>query len=132
MSSDPGDLILDPTCGSGTTAVMAEHWGRRWITVDTSRVALALTRQRLIAARLPYYRLADAVTRDLRRGFSYRTVPHVMLKSIANNSDLREGMARSAIDAVVRKHAEQEALYDQPETDSSIVRVSGPFTVESL
>ncbi|MGO8038272.1 site-specific DNA-methyltransferase [Rhizobium leguminosarum] len=105
MATDPGDLVLDPTCGSGTTAFVAEQWGRRWITMDTSRVALALARTRLMAARYPWYLLADsregrmkeaALTRrpqpdmqarnDIRQGFVYERVPHITLKSIANNT----------------------------------------------
>ena len=104
MATDPGDLVLDPTCGSGTTAYVAEQWGRRWITIDTSRVALALARTRLMAARYPWYLLADSregrakeaeltkrppadtpVRNDLRQGFVYERVPHITLKSIANN-----------------------------------------------
>ena len=107
MASDPGDLVLDPTCGSGTTAYVAEQWGRRWITADTSRVALALARARIMGARYAYYLLADsrdgqmkegAVTRrepsnspthgDIRQGFVYERVPHVTLKSIAHNSEI--------------------------------------------
>jgi len=114
MTTDPGDLVLDPTCGSGTTAYVAEQWGRRWITCDTSRVALALARTRLMAARYPYYYLADSedgskkqmeVTGkiplaevkpqgDLRKGFVYKTVPHVTLKAIANNSEIDDIHAR--------------------------------------
>ncbi len=107
MSSDPGDLVLDPTCGSGTTAYVAEQWGRRWITIDTSRVALALARARVMGARYPYYLLADSkdgqqkeaeVTKsipsdapthgNLRQGFVYERVPHITLKSIANNAEI--------------------------------------------
>jgi adenine-specific DNA-methyltransferase len=107
MTSDPGDLVLDPTCGSGTTATVAEQWARRWITIDTSRVALALVRSRLMGARYPYYILADSrdgqikegeVTRtvpstqpvhgNIRHGFVYERVPHVTLKSIANNAEI--------------------------------------------
>lgn len=107
MTTDPGDLVLDPTCGSGTTAYVAEHWGRRWITIDTSRVAIALARTRLMGARYPYYLLADSpegqqkegeVTRtppkttptrgDIRHGFVYERVPHITLKSIANNAEI--------------------------------------------
>jgi len=107
MSTDPGDLVLDPTCGSGTTAYVAEQWGRRWITIDTSRVALALARARLMGARYPSYLLADSregqlkeaeVTRsppskqpvhgDIRHGFVYERVPHITLKSIANNAEI--------------------------------------------
>jgi adenine-specific DNA-methyltransferase len=107
MSTDPGDLVLDPTCGSGTTATVAEQWGRRWITIDTSRVALALARARIMGARYPFYLLADSrdgqikeaeVTRtvpssqpvrgNIRLGFVYERVPHVTLKSIANNAEI--------------------------------------------
>lgn len=151
MATDPGDLVLDPTCGSGTSAFVAEQWGRRWITIDTSRVALTLARQRLMGARFPWYLLADSaegrakegelsgtqlppadVTNDIRHGFAYERVQHVTLKSIANNPDLREGMNRAAIDTAIRRHAEFELLYDKPYEDSKRVRVSGPFTVESL
>jgi adenine-specific DNA-methyltransferase len=152
MTTDPGDLVLDPTCGSGTTAYVAEQWGRRWITIDTSRVALALARTRLMAARFPYYLLADSPAgrkkeaeilgvvppdaapcgNDIRRGFVNKRVPHVTLKSIANNPDIKEGMTREEIDAAIRKHAETEILYDQPYEDKGVVRVTGPFTVESL
>ena len=107
MTTDPGDLVLDPTCGSGTTAYVAEQWGRRWITIDTSRVALALARARIMGARYPYYLLADSpggqrkeseITRkapsevpargDVRQGFVYERVPHITLKSIANNAEI--------------------------------------------
>ena len=107
MATDPGDLVLDPTCGSGTTAYVAEQWGRRWITIDTSRVALALARARIMGARYPFYLLADSregqikeaeVTRtapssqpvhgNIRHGFVYERVPHITLKSIANNAEI--------------------------------------------
>jgi adenine-specific DNA-methyltransferase len=107
MATDPGDLVLDPTCGSGTTAFVAEQWGRRWITIDTSRVALALARARIMGARYPFYLLADSrdgqlkeaeVTRtapssqpvqgNIRHGFVYERVPHITLKSIANNAEI--------------------------------------------
>ncbi len=107
MTTDPGDLVLDPTCGSGSTAYVAEQWGRRWITIDTSRVALALARARVMGARYPYYLLADSregqekeaeVTRTapkqastygrLRQGFVYERVPHITLKAIANNAEI--------------------------------------------
>jgi adenine-specific DNA-methyltransferase len=151
MTTDPGDLVLDPTCGSGTTAYVAEQWGRRWITCDTSRVALALARTRLMAAKYPYYLLADSpegikkeaeltgkvppphkTEGDIRQGFVCKRVPHVTLKSIANNPDIKEGMTRAEIDAAIARHAESETLYDQPYEDKKTVRVSGPFTVESL
>jgi len=239
MTTDPGDLVLDPTCGSGTTAYVAEQWGRRWITIDTSRVALALARSRIMGTRYPYYLLADSPegqmkeaeitrsaprttpTRDnIRHGFVYERVPHITLKSIAINAEIdviweewlpkvegaldalnaalkghatpfnvptggRAGQvidfrkdgtvklpsgeeapagalldwevpreapkdwpkaaeaplaafweARIArqkeIDASIAAKAEFEYLYDKPYTDSSRVRVAGPFTVESL
>jgi adenine-specific DNA-methyltransferase len=107
MATDPGDLVLDPTCGAGTTAFVAEQWGRRWITIDTSRVALALARARIMGARYPFYLLADSrdgqikeaeVTRmapssqpvqgNIRHGFVYERVPHITLKSIANNVEI--------------------------------------------
>jgi adenine-specific DNA-methyltransferase len=203
MATDPGDLVLDPTCGSGTTAYVAEQWGRRWITMDTSRVALTLARTRLIAARYPWYLLADsregrakeaAITQkvppetpvhdDIRQGFVYDRVPRITLGAIARNSlvveiwekwqavvePLRASLnagtgetweewqiprelpatappaaaephakwweARIArqreIDASIAARADVEYLYDKPYTDPARVRVSGPFTVESL
>lgn len=151
MATDPGDLVLDPTCGSGTTAYVAERWGRRWITVDSSRVALALARQRLMAAKFPYYVLADSIAGrlaeealsgttlvqqptagDIRMGFVYRRIRHITLKSIANNADVRGGMSRSEIAGAIARHADVRQLFDQPIEDSARVRVSGPFTVESL
>ncbi len=130
MSSDPGDLVLDPTCGSGTTAVAAEKWGRRWITADTSRVALALARTRLMAYRYPWFQLRDEG--DVKHGFVCRTVPRVTLKSIAQNPDIREGMSREEVEATIARHADQETLHDQPQEDRKKVRVTGPLTVESL
>ena len=151
MTTDPGDLVLDPTCGSGTTAYVAEQWGRRWITVDTSRVALALARTRLMCARFPYYLLADSADGarkeaeitgraaatttfhdDVRKGFVSKRVPHITLKSIAQNPDIREGMSRAEIDAAIARHADTELLVDQPYTDNKKVRVTGRFTFESL
>ncbi len=87
MSTEPGDLVLDPTCGSGTTAYVAEHWGRRWITIDTSRVAIAIARQRLLTAKFDFYRLKDEEN-GVNGGFICRTVPHITLKSIAQNTSL--------------------------------------------
>ena len=139
MSSDPGDLVLDPTCGSGTTAYVAEQWGRRWITIDTSRIALNITKQRLMTATYPYYHLYSDVnvekqttkenkikktllpkpqaeqTHDLRQGFVYEEVPHITLKSLANDEE-----------------PDTETLYDKPFEDKKRLRVSGPFTVETL
>jgi adenine-specific DNA-methyltransferase len=131
MTTDPSDLVLDPTCGSGTTAYVAEQWGRRWITCDTSRVAITLAKQRLMAAHFDYYELAHP-EEGVGSGFRYKTVPHVTLKSIANNPEIREGMTREQIDAAIARYAEQEVLYDQPHVDRSRVRVSGPFTVEAV
>ncbi len=204
MTTDPGDLVLDPTCGSGTTAYVAEQWGRRWITIDTSRVSIALARTRLMAGRYPYYLLSDSqegilkeaelnkqmppspfpsVSGDIKRGFVYKSVPHITLKSIANNPEIDEIHARwqpdldslraqlnqaagknweewqiprevpngsknieellaqywqvrrnrqAEIDASIARRADTELLYDQPYEDNKRVRVSGPFTVESL
>jgi adenine-specific DNA-methyltransferase len=152
MTSDPGDLVLDPTCGSGTTAVVAEEWGRRWITIDTSRVALALARTRVMANRYPYYLLADSAdglakeaelagrvaegsgeaNGDIRRGFVNERIPHVTLRSIAQNPDIHGDLTREQINAAIARHAETEIMYDRPFTDTKVVRVSGPFTVESL
>jgi adenine-specific DNA-methyltransferase len=203
MATDPGDLVLDPTCGSGTTATVAEQWGRRWITIDTSRVALTLARTRIMGARYPFYLLADSregqikeaevarttpseqpVHGNIRHGFVYERVPHITLKSIANNAEidviwdewqtklesLRDELnvalgeswqeweiprevsadwpdsvkqlhadwwdARIArqreIDASIAAKADSEYLYDKPYEDNKVVRVAGPFTVESL
>ncbi len=209
MTTDPGDLVLDPTCGSGSTAYVAEQWGRRWITMDTSRVSIALARTRLMGGRYPYYLLADSIegrkkeievtgsfgeapgdvatANDIKRGFVYERVPHVTLKSIANNEEIdvihakyqpdldklrsdinklakqkweeweipRDASALSEalssevewqlkrywefrrerqkeIDASIARCADTEFLFDKPYQDNKRVRVSGPFTVESL
>jgi adenine-specific DNA-methyltransferase len=125
MTTDPGDLVLDPTCGGGTTTYVAEQWRRRWIAIDTSRVPLALARQRLLTATFPYYQLKDEA-RGPAGGFVYvrkqnkkgeevgGIVPHVTLKSIANNEP-----------------PEEEVLVDRPEVDNKITRVTGPFCVEA-
>ena len=131
MTTDPGDLVLDITCGSGTTAYVAEQWGRRWITCDTSRVAITLAKQRLMTATFDYYQLAKP-QEGVSSGFQYKTVPHITLKSIANNPEIREGMKRIEIEQAINKYAEQETLYDQPILDKSKVRVTGPFTVEAV
>ena len=115
MTTDPGDLVLDPTCGSGTTAYVAEQWGRRWITIDTSRIALNIAKKRLTTAVYPYYELFDKEAGDIRQGFVYKKVPHITLKSLANNEP-----------------AAEEVLYDQPQVNKERMRVSGPFTVETL
>ena len=114
MTTDPGDLVLDITCGSGTTAFVAEQWGRRWITCDTSRVALTLAKQRLMTASFDYYKLAHP-DEGVGSGFVYKTVPHITLKSIANNEPLG-----------------QETLYDQPLKETGKARITGPFTVEAV
>lgn len=116
MTTDPGDLVLDPTCGSGTTAFASEKWGRRWITIDTSRIALNLAKRRLTTAIFPYYKTFDSADNpNIRQGFVYKKVPHITLKALANNLPFDE-----------------ETLYDQPEEDKKRIRVSGPFTVETL
>jgi adenine-specific DNA-methyltransferase len=204
MTTDPGDLILDPTCGSGTTAYIAEQWGRRWITIDTSRVALALARTRLMSAQYPYYLLADSLDgiqkeseitkqflqtqpqteQNIKKGFVYKRIPHVTSGAIANNPEidtiyakwqeqlepicislnqlLKESwqeweiprepqekwsqavkdllvkwwqlrqLRQKEIDEAIARHADTEVLYDQPYEDKKRVRVTGPFTVESL
>ena len=125
MTTDPGDLVIDPTCGSGTTAMVAEQWGRRWITIDVSRVPLALARQRLLTGTFPYFELRDE-KRGPVGGFTYQRkqnakgeqiggiVPHVTLKSVANCEP-----------------PDEEVLVDRPEEISKITRVSGPFTFEA-
>ena len=153
MTTDPGDLVLDPTCGSGTTAAVAEEWGRRWITIDTSRVALALARQRLMSTRFPYYLLANSregrakeaeiagsalpltasePRRNVRQGFVYKRAQHITLESIANNPDIREGLTLEDVAAAIRRHADFEVMYDDPYQDERKIRVSGPLTVETL
>jgi adenine-specific DNA-methyltransferase len=113
-STDPGDLIIDPTCGSGTSAFVAEQFGRRWITIDTSRVAIAVARERLLTGKFDYFQLIDGA-RGVDGGFVYRSIPRVTLRSIARGES-----------------AENVVLFDEPEVDASRVRVTGPFTVEAL
>jgi adenine-specific DNA-methyltransferase len=201
MTTDPGDLVLDPTCGSGTTAYVAEQWGRRWITIDTSRVALALARTRIMSARFPYYLLADSPeglqkeadvtgqrppayeTRyDIKKGFVYDRVPRITIESRAKSEKIEPIYAKwqekmgalraeineksrktweawelpreylesadvnallqqwwelrlkrqKEIDENISRRAEMELLYDKPFEDPKRVRVTGPFTVESL
>lgn len=115
MTTDPGDLVLDPTCGSGTTAFVAEQWGRRWITIDTSRIALNIAKTRLTTSLFPYFELHDTVQKNIRHGFIYKTVPHVTMKSLIGEEE--------------ELH---ETLYDKPIEDKKRIRVSGPFTVETL
>jgi adenine-specific DNA-methyltransferase len=114
MTTDPGDLVLDITCGSGTTAFVAEQWGRRWVTCDTSRVALTLAKQRLMTSMFDYFQLAHP-DEGVGSGFAYKTAPHVMLKTIANG-----------------EKPKLEILHDQPIVDSRRVRVTGPFTIEAV
>lgn len=116
MSTDPGDLVLDPTCGSGTTAYVAEQWGRRWITIDTSRIALNIAKIRLSTSIYPFYKLYDKEEINIKQGFIYKQIPHIKLQDLAN------GIPDS----------KPEILYDQPEEDKKRIRVSGPFTVETL
>lgn len=114
IATNPGDLVFDPTCGSGTTAFVAEKWGRRWITCDTSRVAVTLAKQRLMTAQYDYFELAHK-DEGVRSGFNYKTVPHITLGSIAQDEPPKE-----------------ETLYDQPIIERGKVRVTGPFTVEAV
>jgi adenine-specific DNA-methyltransferase len=114
MVTDPGDLVFDPTCGGGSTAYVAEQWGRRWITCDTSRVAVALAKQRFLTSLFDYYQLSYP-GEGVDSGFIYKTIPHVTLKSIANNEP-----------------PAYETLYDQPNIDHSRARITGPFTVEAV
>lgn len=115
MTSDPGDLILDPTCGSGTTAYVSEQWGRRWITIDTSRIALNIAKTRMTTAIFPYFELYDKIGKDVRQGFIYKIVPNITLKCLATDEP-----------------AGGETLYDQAKEDKAKLRVAGPFTVETL
>ena len=114
MTTDPSDVVFDPTCGGGTTAHVAEQWGRRWITCDTSRIALALTKQRLMTSIYPYYQL-NQPDEGISSGFSYKTIPHKTLRSVTNNES-----------------APHETLYDQPLIERDKKRISGPFTVEAV
>jgi adenine-specific DNA-methyltransferase len=136
MTTDPGDLVIDPTCGSGTTAFMAETYGRRWITIDTSRIALNIAKIRLMTAAFPYYFLYDSsegqtflnrkeplktknqqlkTNNDIRQGFIYKSVPHITLESITGSEP-----------------SDDVTLFDSPKIDAKKLRVSGPFTVETL
>lgn len=151
ISTDPGDLVFDPTCGSGTTAWSAEKWGRRWITVDTSRVALALARSRLMTAKFPYFYLSDSsdgiakeaalsgkippphsCDNDIKKGFVNKRVPQIKLKYIANNPDIKPTMSLKELDVAIARHSDLKEIYDQPYENNKKIRVTGPFTVESL
>ena len=114
MTTDPSDLVFDPTCGSGTTAFVAEQWGRRWMTCDTSRVAVTLAKQRLMTSIFDYFELSY-VKEGLSSGFKYNAISHTTLGSIANN-----------------EQPEKEILYDKPIIDKTKIRISGPFTVEAV
>ncbi len=114
MTTDPGDVVFDPTCGSGTTAYVAESWGRRWITCDTSRVAIAIAKQRILTSVFQYYKYRDNEL-GIKGGFIYKSVPHITLKSLA------KGLPPNA-----------KTLIDKPEINKKITRVSGPFTFEML
>lgn len=114
MATEPGDLVLDITCGSGTTAFVSEQYGRRWITCDTSRIAIALAKQRLMTSTFDFFELAHP-NEGIGSGFTYKTVPHITLKSIAKNEP-----------------APPEILYDQPLIDNKRIRVTGPFTMEAV
>lgn len=114
MTTDPGDLVFDPTCGSGTTAYVSEEWGRRWITCDTSRVAITLAKQRLMTANFDFYRLAHP-DEGIRSGFEYKIASRITMGSIANNEP-----------------PSQEVLYNQPLVEKAVVRSTGPFTMEAV
>lgn len=114
MTTDPGDLVLDPTCGSGTAAFVSEQYGRRWITIDTSRVAMSIARERLLTSTFPYYQLRDA-SRDVDGGFVFESLERITLRSIARG-----------------EQSEDVVLVDRPKIDRKKTRVSGPFTVEAL
>jgi len=117
MSSDPGDLVFDPTCGSGTTAYIAEKFGRRWITCDTSRIAITIAKQRIMTAVFDYYKLAHthAAENSIQSGFEYKHIPHITLEQIAQ-----------------KKPSKSEIMYDKPIIDKTKHRISGPFTVEAV
>jgi len=117
MTTEPGDLVFDPTCGSGTTAFIAEKYGRRWITCDTSRIAIAVAKQRIMTAVFDYYKIAHNYSKDddVHNGFEYEQIPHITLGQIAQNEPYGA-----------------EALMDEPKKDSSKQRISGPFTVEAV
>ena len=115
LTTDPGDLVLDPTCGSGGTAMMAEQWGRRWITIDTSRIAINIAKSRMLTQVFPYYELHDKEHGDVRLGFEYQKAHRIKLENIANDELTKE-----------------ETLYDVASTDGKRLRVAGPFTVETL
>lgn len=153
MTTDPGDLVLDPTCGSGTTAFCAEKWGRRWITIDTSKVALMLARQRLMSAKYPYYCLVDSHEGRLQearlsglpiesdpppalgavsRGFVYERSLKVSPETFSGNPDIYEGIPADKLLAAIRRYAKTVNFTDRPIIEKSALRVSGPFTVESL
>jgi adenine-specific DNA-methyltransferase len=115
MTTDPGDLVLDPTGGSGTTAYVAEQWGRRWITIDTAGIAFNIAKKRLITAVFPYYELYDEKEHDIRQGFIYQTVPHSTMRTV-----------------IYDEEPMNEILYDKAKEDKNRCRITGPFTVETL
>ena len=131
MTTDPGDLVFDPTCGSGTTAVRGRGVGPA---LDYDRQLACLdhvARQRLMTAVFDYYQLAHP-EEGVGSGLKYETVPHVELGQIANNPEIREGMSKAAIAAAIRRGAKIKTLYDQPLKDTKRARVSGPFTMEAV
>ena len=114
MTTDPGDLVLDPTCGSGTSAFVSELWGRRWITIDTSRIAINIAKQRLMTSIFPCFKLNDEINRNIRQGFEYERYEKISQSTVANET------------------ISYEYIFDKPITDKKALRVSGPFTVETL
>ncbi len=131
LTTDPGDLVLDITCGSGTTAYVAEKYGRRWITCDTSRVSITLAKQRLMTANFDYFELAYP-NEGIGSGFIYNKVPHVKLSDIANNPKIVEGISRKTADEIIKANAPLENLHDKPVINANKSRVTGPFTLEAV
>lgn len=131
MTSNPGDLVFDPTCGSGTIPYVAEKFGRRWISCDTSRISIFLAKARLMTSVFDYYQLRNP-EEGVGSGFQYQVVPHVTLKSIANNTLIRKGMNAENVAKAIELQSEKETLIDKPNIDKDKARVCGPFTVEAV
>lgn len=131
MTTDPGDLVFDPTCGGGSTAFVAEQLGRRWITCDTSRIATSLTKQRLMTAFFDYYKLARP-NEGVGSGFVYKTLPRISSKLISNCTEIVPNLENKQIEKILNKYAPVEILYDQPLIDRKKTRITGPFTVEAV
>ncbi len=141
MCTRPGDLVVDPTCGSGTTAIAAEKWGRRWITVDSSRVALAIAKQRLVSTQYPFFEIRNIGNGNstevggqprLSNGFVNKLLPYVTLGSIAQNPSIFEDSDWDTIQGAIERNTEFREIIDSPTVSQGTIRVSGPFTIESL